>query len=164
MVKAKSSVFTTIKLQEFSPKTVKIFNKKNQLISRIEYYPTGEKKHVYKYSPLAKHKLKESIGYNRNGKINSFKRFYGTSGYCFENFKLQPNGYFRDMTRKTLKHYFKFKENFDNDDYYLTVKAYNIINGRILKRDTMIFKNNYLNREKFYDENGRLRTDGTVKY
>ena len=63
------------------------------------------------------------------------------------------------MTRKTLKHYFKFKENFDNDDYYLTVKAYNIINGRILKRDTMIFKNHYLYREKWYDEKGKLKSD-----
>lgn len=155
---------TTIKYQINNLKTVKIFNRKNQLITRIEYFPTGEKKHVYKYCPLSKHKLQESIGYNKNGKIISLRRFYGTSGYCFENFKLQSNGYFRDMTRKTLKHYFRFKESFDNDDYYLTVKAYNIVNGRILKRDTMIFKNNYLYREKFYDENGKLRTDGIVKY
>ena len=154
MVKA-----TTIKYQVNCPKTVKIFNRKNQLISRIEYFPTGEKKHVYKYCPLSKHKLYESIGYNRNGKITSLRRLYGTSGYCYENFKLQPNGYFRDMTRKSLKHYFRFKESFDNDDYYLTVKAYDIINQRILKHDTMIFKNNVLYREKWYDENGRLVSD-----
>ena len=150
---------TTIKHQDVSPKTVKIFNRKNQLITRIIYYPTGEKKHVYKYCPLSKHKLNESIGYNKNGSITSFKRFYGHSGYCYENFKLQQNGYFRDMTRKALKHYFKFKERFDNDDYYLTVKAYNIINDRILKRDTMIFKNNYLYREKWYDKYGKLQSD-----
>ena len=40
---------TTIKYQVNYPKTIKIFNRKNQLIFKIEYFSTGEKKHVYKY-------------------------------------------------------------------------------------------------------------------
>lgn len=128
-------------------------------------YPNGkimfkdffdENKKLYKhffYALKPKYHLYLSVHYTGDGKIKKYIKHKYPSGY-YEYLELLDNGYLKDKLYLSSP-YCKYIEKEYNNDYYLTVHRYNIVDNIFVKRSSEFIKNGLIIQEKFY-KNGRL--------
>lgn len=138
----------------------------------LTYYPNGKimfkdiltpngkmAKHFF-YALKPKYHLYLSVHYDEYGKISKYIKHKYPNGY-YEYLELLDNGYLKDKLYKSSP-YCKYIEHIIDDDYYLTVYRYNLINNKFIKRSSEYIKNGNIMREKFYND-GKLIADKIYK-